>query len=192
MKSFCIDLDDTLVYTTIYKEVGKKHGLTISKKDITDWNLDPFPQYIKTEIYDMYLSTFWMCDVIKPIFKAQEFITNLYNSSIPIHIITARAPCIRFETAEKVQELFPEFMDRINSIYFVDQGASKVEILKKLNADIWVDDSPKGCMDSLENGIKTVMISNEYTKYNHSYINILEYTYPNLFSTVEKIEDIKL
>lgn len=161
--NICIDFDDTLVYSKICKYASQILGYNYSRKDIETWDLQPFPKNLRDLMYKMFSINYYMNDTIKPIEGSQETVKKWLENGHKVYIITARVKQIREKTIEKVNELFPG----ITGLRFVDFNESKVSILKELNADIWIDDAPHGIKDSLNAGIKTIMICNEYTKYNH-------------------------
>jgi 5'(3')-deoxyribonucleotidase len=166
--NICIDFDDTLIYSKICKYASQILGYNYTRKDIETWDLKPFPQNLKDLMYRMFSFNYYMNDTIKPIKGSQEKVNEWLKSGHNVYIITARVAQIREKTIEKVNELFPN----VTGLRFVDFNESKISILKELGADVWIDDAPHGIIDSLNAGIKTIMICNEYTKYNHHLISL--------------------
>ena len=71
----------------------------------------------------------------------------------------------------------------ITKIYVFSWGEKKEGVFKRLKLDMWVDDNPKDIVSAVKLGIKTIMISNEKTVYNHNLRKDVDW--------VEKIENIR-
>ena len=95
---------------------------------------------------------------------AKEKLKEWRQSGHKIVLITARCKEIREKTVEMVNRLFPGL---ISEIEFVNPGQSKIELMRKHKIDVWVDDSPVEIKNSIALKIKTFLICNEFTSYNH-------------------------
>lgn len=183
--NICIDFDDTLIYSKITKYASEILHYKFTRKDILTWDLEPFPKDLKELIYKMFKWNFYMNETIKPIKGSQEKVNEWISKGHNVYIITARCPEIRTETIDKVNELFPN----ITGLRFVGLNESKIGILKDLKADVWIDDAPHGITDSLFANISTIMICNEYTKYNW---HLKEFTENVNFTIVDSVNDIDI
>jgi hypothetical protein len=79
-----------------------------------------------------------------------------------------------------IEETYPMIKETI-----IIDGGSKAPYLKSAGADLFVDDNPDHIKTAMNEGIKSVLISNKNTPYNHNF-NI-----PNLIK-VNSISGIKI
>lgn len=157
------DLDDTLVYHSIITKAAKKLGYDdYSDKTFRDWKSTNFPSDLRSLIHEMYNSVEYMCKNTKLIANSQKLIKELSKAGHKIFLITARNKTLKEETIKLVNKYFPEIKD----IYFVDIDQTKISYMKKLKLEYWVDDAPHECLNAIGLAIKTILISNEKTKYN--------------------------
>lgn len=84
---------------------------------------------------------------------AKEFLSNLKKNGYDIHIITGRDKEISEKsTISRVQKNFGECITDVHfSWYFGNNIIPKSEILKRLNVEFFVDDSPIFCNDIVTN-----------------------------------------
>jgi hypothetical protein len=157
-----IDLDSTLIETHAAAVAAKELGYMIHNKDVTRWNHLNFPDDLRKKIMEYFLDPVHMCDEARPIERTQETIKRWTSAGHKIVLITARAEPIRIKTVEMVQRLFPEITD----VNFVGMDQSKKSVMLDKKINFWVDDAPHGVLDSLSIDIKTILVSNAYTKYN--------------------------
>jgi len=176
------DLDSTLIETHAAEVAATALGYKIKDKDVTHWNHLNFPEDLRKRIMEYFVNPIFMCDQAKPIEGAQETIKRLTKAGHSIVLITARAEQIRERTIEMVKRLFPEITD----INFVGMDQSKISVMLSKKIDFWVDDAPHGVLDSISVGINTILVSNNYTKYNWAVKDN-----PGLNAVVKTIADIK-
>jgi uncharacterized HAD superfamily protein len=159
-----IDLDQTLVELNITKSVIQDYHLSYFKYRNHDWRFTNFPKFITDEIEKRFHSPYWMCKRAKPFKGAYLKLREWKDKGNEIILITARDKEIREETKRFVRKNFPRIF---NKIIFVNKGERKKNIFIKERIDIWIDDNPEDCKAAVDLGIKTYMISNEDTFYNH-------------------------
>lgn len=177
-----VDLDNTLIDLDVHKELFKRTNNHIFKKsDVRDWDYSTFPTHIKDEIFDLFMDKSFMCsEHIQPFPNVQDKIKEL-NEKYEIILITARNMDLYESTQKMVNRLFPEIKD-FNTVGF---NMSKKELFIDKKLDYWVDDSPHGVIDALNLNIKTYLISNDNTKYNH---HIKDFENLNVIECISKIE----
>ena len=80
-------------------------------------------------------------------------------------IITARAEVLRAGTEFMIQALFPKL---ISAVRLVGRGRPKKELLVQEKVSVWVDDAPHGVLEARSLGLRTFLVRNDNTLYNHS------------------------
>lgn len=161
------DLDNTLIDLDVNKELIKRFNYHSVKSDVNDWDYSNFPEHMRTEIFKLFKDESFMCgETIIPFPNIQNKIKEL-SKKHNVVLITARAPNLTEGTIEIVNKYFPEIKD-INLVGF---NMSKKNLFIEKELDLWIDDSPHGIKDSLELDIKTYLVSNEHTRYNHCVLN---------------------
>ena len=177
-----VDLDATLIKTNAASVAAKALGYPHLDTDVTMWNHLNFPDDLRKRIMEYFTNPIFMCDQAEPITGAQETIKRWTEAGHTMVLITARDESIRERTLEMVNRLFPE----INDVNFVGMDKSKKDVMVAKKIDFWVDDAETGVLDSMSLNIPTILISNNYTKYNFP---VKEN--PVLCSVVKTIADIK-
>lgn len=175
------DLDSTLIKMTVCGKAAKKLGYDYKDVDVIDWYQSNFPDDMKKLILDMFKDPYVMCEDVEPIEGSQKRVKELTDQGHKIVLITARGPALHQPTIEMVNRLYPEIED----INFVDFNESKIDKLIEKEVQMWVDDAPHGVIDAMSLHIPTIMVSNNYTKYNWKVRH-----HPRLHAIVKKIEDI--
>ncbi len=178
-----VDLDSSLIKTTVPERASKELGYSYGNKDVTHWNHVNFPEDLRKRIMEYFTDPIQMCDNAEPIEKAQETIKRWTEEGHTIVLITARSESIKDKTIEMVNRLFPEIKD----INVVGMDQSKKDIMLSKKIDVWIDDAPHGVLDSMSIGIDTILVSNNYTKYNWGVKDD-----PGLKSVVKIIAEIKI
>jgi hypothetical protein len=77
-------------------------------------------------------------------------------------ILTYRPSNLIYSTHRMIRNLFGYDVDKV-----IVTHRDKKKYMKKFKFDVWIDDSPKGVVDANSLGIKTYLITNPMTKYNH-------------------------
>ena len=183
-----VDLDSTIIKMRAVEAASKALGYEFTDKNAILWNHPNFPDDLRETIFDLFNDPKIMCEEAWPIEGAQTRVQQWTKKGHNVILITARDLPIRDATVKMVNEHFPEITD----INFVAQTESKTEVMKAKKLDLWIDDAPHGVIDSLALGIRTYLISNNYTKYNHSVVEELLAKYPDKFSVVKLLYDIVL
>lgn len=157
-----LDFDGTLVRYQVPALIQAARSLNIDRyPTVHDYNYSNVPPRLRQEIYKLFKDPDFMLKLrILP--NVKSTLTNWSKLGHKIYIITARSYEIRERTRAYIESQFP----MVDETYFVDMGASKVELLRQLNIDLWIDDSPIDVAAVLDAGINTYMVSNRSTCYN--------------------------
>lgn len=153
-----VDLDDTLFMNDVVINTTKEFGYTFTRSDIKTWNLQEIPQVCKDEIHRRWKDVNYMCTLL-PVENSQNIIKQ-WSIQHQIYCVTSRKKCVEHSTKIMVKHYFPEIIET-----YVVEG-SKINTLKKIKPDLFIDDSPY-IVDAIKIGINSIMISNKYTPYNH-------------------------
>lgn len=165
-----IDLDDTIFQNKNLANLIESYGFERPKlwgfKDFEikpDNDSEELMNEMGNYIHEMFTDPEFMCnDNLIPFEKSIETINKMINDGHEVVIITARTKNIRNKTIELVHKYLPNV-----SVKFVELGESKEECFRKENIHLWIDDSPHDILTAKKLGIKTILISNEKTLYNH-------------------------
>lgn len=182
-----IDLDSTIIKMRAVELASKSLGYPFTDKNAVVWDHHNFPKDLREKIFALFEDTKIMCDDVQPIAGAQTKIKQWVEAGHNIILITARNPPLHEGTIQLIKKHFPEITD----INFVGQTESKKNVMIDKKIDVWIDDAPHGIEDSLSLGIKTYLISNNYTKYNWD-SRKLQVEYPTLLQVVKLVYDIIL
>ena len=180
-KRIGVDLDSTLIKMTVCGKAAKALGYDYKDVDVIDWYQSNFPDDMKHMILSMFNDPKVMSEDCEPIEGSQETIKRWIEAGHQITLITARGPQLEPSTIKMVNALYPE----IHDINFVNFNESKIDTMIGKEIDIWVDDAPHGVIDGMSLHVPTIMVSNNYTKYNWKVRH-----HPRLHGIVKKIADI--
>lgn len=158
--NICCDLDDTLFESNVIMDVVNQYGLPYKREDIKTWEIVELPEYCRMEIRKRWKLPEYMCN-LKPCENSEEKIRKWHNEGHKIFCITSRDLSIEKETKNMVRKHFPGITET-----FVVNG-SKNKVLSEIKPDLFIDDGPHYVIESINLNIKTVMISNNHTPYNH-------------------------
>jgi len=158
-----VDLDDTLfdLNTPIFKRINEEFGTSYKNNAIQDWDLSTFPSEIRKRIFECYKDASIMGQLI-PFIWSGDKIREWKKQDHDVYTITSRCRELVYPTIAMVNRHFGHDIDSVP----VTEGP-KTEYFKHFELDVWIDDSPHGVQESLDLGIRTIMISNDETKYNH-------------------------
>jgi len=176
-----IDLDNTLIKCNIVEMTAKEFNFDLSKLEFQDWKFTNFPIELKTEIYKRFSNPYYMTTEPFISFMSMDYLKlkKWKDEGHRIVLITAREKSIEAETKSMVRKRIFNF----DKIYF---SKNKKIIFNNEKLDIWIDDNPEDCKSALTLGIKTYLIQNKDTKYNHNMKNNLKLT------KVKSVSDIEL
>ena len=158
-----VDLDNTLVdlNTPVFERINKEFGTDYKNDEIRDWGLSTFPENIRKRIFDCYNDPTIMGQ-LKPFPWSKHKIRQMKNSGHTVILITARNIDLTYPTVSLVRR---HFENNIDKVIVVD--GSKARHFQECELDVWIDDGPSGVQDAVNLGIRTIMISNNETKYNY-------------------------
>lgn len=183
-----IDLDSTLIKMEAVRIASGDLGYEFTDKHSVDWNHNNFPDDLRKRIFELFNDPIHMCQNATPIEGAADKVRSWSLTGHKVVLITARPEPIRKATIEMVNNFFPS----ITNIRFVGFNESKVGVLRDEGVSIWVDDAPHGVEDSLRMGIRTFIISNNYTKYNWAVRDRLLIEFPEKLTSVKLVSEINL
>jgi len=148
-----IDIDDTLVNTSeSFDKVIKKYNVNFSKKYKDEWTKEECDF-----IFNNYLEEFLLGATIKK--DASKVLNYLSDKGHELIIITARSN--RF--CENIKKETINFINnnklKINNIYF--EQNEKVDIAKKLNIDLMIDDNVKVYNNMIKNNIDCILFGDK-------------------------------
>lgn len=85
-----VDMDDTIegLLQAWVDYLNKRHGTTVNKDDVTEWDVSLFfPGIPKTKVYEpLYEDDFWK--TVKPFDTAAEYIQRLMNDGHKVLVVT--------------------------------------------------------------------------------------------------------
>jgi len=160
-KVISIDIDGVLFRIPIIEYINAEFGEKYTYEDFTDWNLSNFPEHIRNEMFAAFRSTEFMCST-KAYWGTYSTLRDWKLAGNKLFAITRRDPNLIDGTRYQFEKEFPGLF--VNC-FFVAPNESKATYLKSINADIHIDDYD--VEDSVAAGIKTYLITNEETGYNH-------------------------
>lgn len=170
------DLDECIFATSVlYKKAFDLAGIQF--KNPSDWNLQIcYPKVVT--------------DVLYQLFKSDEiYNTPLIDAAIP-NILNEINKTHKYKIFYVTQRLMqnPEktYAQLLNNgikcsfeqVY--DKKDNKVDVLRKLKTNLHFDDSPVVVSECLKQSVPIVMISNDFTGYNHNLRNKVLHYYPDL------------
>jgi uncharacterized HAD superfamily protein len=176
-----IDLDSTLIKLPVYDIVSQEFSQDVKEEHNKDWYLTVFPDQIRHRIYQLFADPVAMCEKVEPLEGAyNKLVEWCLDEGHDIILITARSLAIGKQTLSMVNRFFPMIKD----VNLVGLGSSKESVFKSKFIDVWIDDNPYDIIMARDLGIKTILISNKYTKYNHHIRDRVEW--------VKAVKDINL
>ena len=159
----CCDLDNCLICPPAVKLASSSLNYEHREEDASDWTFSIWPEELRQQVFKNFTDPAIMCDQAMIIEGAQAKIREWTLAGHFVYVITARDAVLKEKTLELVKKNFPEVIETI----LVGFNESKNDTLKSLECDLFIDDSPFNIENSQKLGIKSIMISNKYTTYNH-------------------------
>lgn len=163
-----IDIDDVVVLTqdVLMKMAWKNLGRLSEYIAPTEWNMPNWPDEVRDEYYRLLntdaLYRGDLCDARIP-----RCLADMQSEFI---FVTARSAAKKEKTIKQLQKLGIKF-NPDTQLFCVGDGTmmgSKIDVLKKHNVKLMIDDAPHNVRECLDNGIGAVMISNDATTWNHA------------------------
>lgn len=162
LKTAMIDLDNVMVNLPVVEDCSRELGLKYTTGDVMSWGYKEFPEELRRLIYKKFSDPCYMCN-LKPFPWVTSKIKELWNRGIQVICITQRDEIVWNGTSSMVNHLFRDIKATILC-------SDKSKILLHNSPNYYVDDNP-ACMKAAHTaGIKTYLVSNENTKYNHEYV----------------------
>lgn len=158
-----IDIDNTLVHIPVIAYVNRKFGTDYKESDFTEWGLTNFPKEIAEDVRMQFTNPDFMCRARGYIW-AFPTVRDWAAQGYKLFGVTRRTPNLIRGTYDQIEREFPGLFQ---DIFFVNPSDSKARFLKKIDAEVHIDDWD--VEDSLRAGIKTWLITNEHTAYNHGF-----------------------
>jgi uncharacterized HAD superfamily protein len=156
-----VDIDNTLIYIPVIAYINHKFGTSYTDADFKEWDLSNFPVEIANEVKFQFTNPEFMCKTRGYIWSYPT-VRDWHASGIKLYAITRRAPNLFRDTRYQIEREFPGIFE---DVFFVSPTDSKARLLRKVEADIHIDDYDVD--DTIRSGIKTWLITNESTTYNH-------------------------
>lgn len=157
-----LDLDNTLVDMCAVRQAH----VNLNKRPVQarDWDMTNIDSDVKKEAFRLFRNPVFM-NHADPVNGVPEKIQEWSDAGHVLYVLTCRVPEIRKGTVEMVNRYYPS----IRHILFLDIRDSKAETFKTVSPDIVIDDAPHYAQEAVDLGIKTYLISNKNTIYNHKY-----------------------
>lgn len=157
-----VDLDNTLYKDDAIEIASKELGYLYDSNYHTSWDLSFFPRELQERIKEIWRDPAHMGN-LTPQEGVKETLKAMKDAGNSIVVVTARNPDLKECSKTMIQRDFGGLIDKV---YVVGLDQNKTPLLKKIGVELWIDDAPHQVLDTHEAGIKTVMISNDATKYN--------------------------
>lgn len=179
---FAIDLDNTLFYNDIVKNVCSKNNIL---HDNSHFDLSDLPPKVQKECFKSFNDPKLMCD-LKPIPNVSTVLwywnLNFYNMNY--YCVSARSHHLYESTKEMVKTHYPMIKDLI-----LVESFDKTAVYKQLNPNVVIDDNPEHIKQALNIGIKhNYLISNSDTPYNFKDVERLKSRNVKVVSSINKID----
>lgn len=158
-----VDIDNTLIYLPIIAYINRKFGTNYTDADFKEWGLGNFPKEIADDVRFQFSNPEFMCRA-RGYLWSYPTIRDWHASGKKLFAITRRASNLYRDTWIQIEREFPGMFE---DMFFVSPTDSKARILRKIEADVHIDDWD--VEDSVKAGINTWLITNESTVYNHSH-----------------------
>lgn len=156
-----IDIDNTLIRIPLIEAVNMKFGTSYTYSDLSDFSLSNFPDDVRDYMFDLHLDPDFMCKYAKPFDGTRDVLLKWKTKGYKLFAITKRDLSLKNATIQQFDE---QFYGLFSDMEFVPTGRSKGDALKRFLIDVYADDYEVD--DSLSLGIKTFLITNEFTRYN--------------------------
>lgn len=193
MKIVTFDLDDTIFNTyPLFEYAFNEAGLKFTYDIYTSWDLSEWCD--ATTLKNLY--RLFKDDLLYTMPLLDKDLPNIFNtlmnkSDLKVLFVTERLLKQPHKTFQQLQNA--GIKCSFEQVY--DKDGKKSDILREIGTNLHFDDSPKVVYECLKKHIPVIMISNQYTLYNHHLRSKVEH-YESLksalihkgFYTKEKVE----
>lgn len=155
-----VDIDNTLIHLPVIAYINHKFGTEYKDSDLSDWGLGNFPQNIREDVLAQFKNPDFMCRA-RGYLWCYPTLRDWHAQGARIFAITRRSENLIHHTYSQIDREFPGLFE---DVFFVRETDSKTRFLKKIDANIHIDDYD--VEDGLRAGVKTWLITNEHTAYN--------------------------
>lgn len=156
-----IDIDNTLIYIPTIAYINHKFKTNYTDADFKEWGLTNFPKEISDDVRYQFSNPDFMCRAHGYLWSYPT-VRDWHAEGKKLYAITRRAPHLYRDTRAQIEREFPGMFE---DVFFVGHNDTKSRILKKIDADVHIDDWD--VEDAVRAGVKTWLITNETTPYNH-------------------------
>lgn len=161
-----IDIDDTISDTTevmfnccqkFVAEDLKREPLVIDEAKYTHHFTEAIHGLSYEETQEFFRKYYeYIVDRVRPKTFAVEYLKRLKEEGNKIVLITARFGIKEFDVVEATKRWLDKHGIPYDDVIF--NAESKIEIAKRENIDIFIDDSYKNCQDMTQSGIKAFLM----------------------------------
>lgn len=159
--NICIDIDGTITDPYFWLDIANKYfnkNITIDK--VTEYKVDKVMGITREEYYDFYNKTKFEMhnEEVRLRENAREIIEELIKTN-NIYFVTARD--------KDLEILTYSYLNKNNISYddvFVLGTHYKVDMAKKLECDIFIEDCYENALQLSENGFKVLLIDTNYNR----------------------------
>jgi len=189
-----IDVDNTMYHLDAIDKISELLGMSYTTEDVKHWVYDKqringFPKHFTDLVFALFDDPKYMgsLDVYDGVV---DKLKQLKKDGHELYVLTARRPSVQIATVRMLNHDFGiAFFDSIN---FVEHKTdAKLNLFKKLELDVWIDDNPKDIENACYLGMKVYGINNRHTRYNDDKVEHCNRVYDD-FNAVTGIGEINL
>jgi phosphoglycolate phosphatase-like HAD superfamily hydrolase len=157
-----VDLDNTMYKDDAIEIASRELGYLYDSNYHTSWGLIFFSAELQNRIRELWSDPEHMGN-LTPLEGVKETLKAMRDAGNQIVVVTARIP--ELDECSRAM-LRRDFEGLIDEVFVVGLDQNKTPLLKDIGVGLWIDDAPHQVLSTKKAGIKTVMISNNSTKYN--------------------------
>lgn len=157
------DLDNVLVPDTAFEIASKELGYSFTSCDHIHW--DPY-RFMPKNLADLLVEKWHdpaIMNTLPEIPGSKKVLDRWKGQGHEIFVVTARHTSLAEGTAKMVDRLFPGC---ISETIVVGPSTDKIDVIKDLKADTWIDDAPHQVVSCLRHNVHSILITNTHTRYN--------------------------
>lgn len=181
--NLCIDIDGTITDPYYWLDSANRYfNKNIKPEEITQYSIDKIMGISREEYIKFYNKNKFVLHDKEEIRKdAGDIICKLSNTS-NIYFVTARN--------KDLEILTYDYLNKHNIYYddvFLLGSTYKVNIAKRLNCDVFIEDSYENAMQLSQNGIKVFLIDTSYNRYALNKNIIRVFNWNEIYEILEKM-----